>query len=354
MVRMVGFRLVSSAIGMRVVFGREEVARTDCTENFDAPGTYWVDFEDGLDGDFLDARIDETDKRIAELFIREVRLALAGESWVARVGIRPQESLVRVFFEPEWPTWRSSVRYVDLLKAIPEAAASQADIIVKEDLTGETYAELTCDFAESSVLAVLERVERSLATVVERCVAVAATRNPDAVVAVFDFPSPVASACKQYLLHFAEFLRDVGVEASADIHDEAGQLLFTVTPARSTTALSAIRQALDVYLRLPAATLEGVPATLVDQIATDKLQMNIHHLKAQLASASMMLRLQEATIDAQQCTIEAQRRLIDGANELQSDREALIPGVLDVVPAEFNGARLDLPELLRKVKKLFS
>ncbi|MBV9071274.1 MAG: hypothetical protein JO231_21345 [Acidobacteria bacterium] len=328
--------------------------RTDCRENFDAPGTYWVDFEDGLDGDFLDARIDETDARIAELFIRDVRLVLVGQMWVARVGISPKESSIRVFFEPEWPTWRSSVRYVDLLRAIPEAAASRTDIIVKEDLTGETYAELTCELGESTVLAILGRIESSLARVVEQCVALAATRNPNAVVAVFDFPSPVASACKQYLLHFAEFLRDIGVEAATDLHDEAGQLLFTVTPARRTTALSAIRQALDVYLRLPTATLEGVPATLADQIATDKLQMNVHHLKAQLASASMMLRLQEATIDAQQCAIDAQRRLIDGANELQNDREALIPGVLDVVPAEFNGARLDLPELLRKLKKLFS
>ena len=351
---MAGFRLVDSALGKRVVFGREEVPHTDCDENLDARGTYRVDFEEGLEADFLEACVDETDKRISELFIRDVQLSLVGQSWDARVGISPQATLVQVFFEPEWPTWRSSVRYVDLLKAMPEAASTEAGLSVTEDLTGEAYAEVDCRLASRTVVAILDRIERSLTRVIERAFAIAVTRNPAAVVAVFEFPPTVASACQQYLLHFAEFLRDVGVEASADLHHEAGKVLFTVTPARQTTALIAIRQALDIYLRLPAAVLEGVPATLADQIATDKLQMNIHHFKAQLVSASMMLRLQEATISAQQCTIEAQQRLIAGANNLQIERESLIPGVVDVVPVESNGIRVDLPELLRKIKKLFT
>jgi hypothetical protein len=54
--------------------------------------------------------------------------------------------------------------------------------------------------------------------------------GPSAVTAVFEFPAPIKSACEQYLLYFAQFLRDLGIEAEAELKEEAGRVLFSVTP----------------------------------------------------------------------------------------------------------------------------
>jgi len=69
----------------------------------------------------------------------------------------------------------------------------------------------------------------------------------------FDFPEAVKIPCEQYLLYFAQFLKDLGVEANTALSHEAGQVLFRVTPSDETEALEKIRTALDVYLHLPSS-----------------------------------------------------------------------------------------------------
>ena len=46
----------------------------------------------------------------------------------------------------------------------------------------------------------------------------------------FEFPDAVRVPCEQYLLYFAQFLRDLGVEASSELRHEVGMVLFSVTP----------------------------------------------------------------------------------------------------------------------------
>lgn len=67
----------------------------------------------------------------------------------------------------------------------------------------------------------------------------------------------------------------------------------------------------------------------------------------------MMLRLQDATITAQQCTIDAQKALIHAERANTSDSEPLIEGILDIVPVESGGVRVNLPALWRHIRDLF-
>ena len=99
----------------------------------------------------------------------------------------------------------------------------------------------------------------------------------------FDFPPEASVACEQYLLYFSQFLRDLGVEATADLKHEAGRLLFTVTPANTEEALENIQAALSVYLALPANPISDPSAE--DDVEVQRLSANIDHLKGQLRLA---------------------------------------------------------------------
>jgi hypothetical protein len=45
------------------------------------------------------------------------------------------------------------------------------------------------------------------------------TPSGDGVAIQFEFPGPLKVACEQYLLYFAQFLRDLGVEVEAKIEE---------------------------------------------------------------------------------------------------------------------------------------
>lgn len=74
----------------------------------------------------------------------------------------------------------------------------------------------------------------------------------DRVVTRFDFPPLITTACEQYLIYFTQLLRDLGVEADADLQKVGNHVLFTIRPQDSDQSLSQIRIALDAYLRIPA------------------------------------------------------------------------------------------------------
>jgi hypothetical protein len=189
----------------------------------------------------------------------------------------------------------------------------------------------------------------------------------NSIVMYFDFPGPVRAPCGQYLLYFVEFLRDLGVEATAELKQEAGQVLFAVTPADATEALVNIRTALETYLQLAASpirdTTEGETA-----IEVQKLTANIYHLKGQLMLARAVLQTRDAMLEAKDASIQAQQVTIErllavdvfadsqrrGAHEsLDGNKEELLDGIVVITKYEGRGFELDLPEVFRRFRAMF-
>jgi hypothetical protein len=164
----------------------------------------------------------------------------------------------------------------------------------------------------------------------------------------FTFPPQATVACQQYLLYFAEFLRDVGIDANTSVREEAGRVLFSVVPADVQTALDAIREALAVYLSLPVAEL--APDTAND-IEIMKLSANIHHLKGQIELARALLMSQSSTIEAQKLALDLQHRLLEPDFVKASDREQLFGGIITVKPYESKGFDINLAEVFRRLRK---
>lgn len=181
------------------------------------------------------------------------------------------------------------------------------------------------------------------------------------VVMQFDFPEEVKVPCEQYLLYFAQFLRDLGVLADTALTHEAGQVLFTVTPADKDQALDKIRAALNAYLHLPSNPIRDA----TDQsIAVQRLEATVLRLRSDLKLAAAELQAKNTTIEAQRLMLDVKSGLLSGEIVVNSmkdvtpkpkdaDKEELLGGTVSIIPLKGKGIEINLPELFRRLKRLF-
>lgn len=181
----------------------------------------------------------------------------------------------------------------------------------------------------------------------------------ESVVLQFDFPEEVKIPCEQYLIYFVQFLKDLGVEATAELQHEAGQVLFAVTPTDQDTALDKIRAALEIYLRLSASPINDSSA-LNNEIAVQRLIGEIQSLQSRLTLARAEIQFKDKTIEAQQFIIDRQR--LSGDVMLESlknvtpqppkeDKEELLGGIVEITKYEGKGVNVNFAEVFRRLKE---
>lgn len=178
----------------------------------------------------------------------------------------------------------------------------------------------------------------------------------DAFVTRFSFPSNIKTACEQYLLYFVQFLSDLGIEAKANLNNQAPDVLFSVTPKNKDQALSTIQDALTAYLSIPSSSTFAADVALSNDIAVKQLEANVYHLKGQVMLAQALLQAKDATIDALQLTNFQQRQLLEVSKlkeDVQSQNESVMDGIVQITPYEGKGFIVDLPKLIRRLKRSF-
>ena len=115
----------------------------------------------------------------------------------------------------------------------------------------------------------------------------------------FSFPESIKTACKQYLIYFAQFLMDLGIDAETEIEEESNKTLFKVIPKNKDESLEKIKLALETYLNAPEFNNQDLTNTSSD-IAFVQWQSNILHLKSQLMISQSIIQLKDATIQSLQ------------------------------------------------------
>lgn len=180
----------------------------------------------------------------------------------------------------------------------------------------------------------------------------------DSVVMQFDFPEEVRVPCEQYLLYFVQFLKDLGVEAIAELQHEAGQVLFAITPTDKDEALDKIRLALETYLRLSASPINE--SSINDEIAIQRLKAEIQGLQSRLTLARAEIQYKDKAIDAMQFIIDRQRLSGDVMMESlknvtpkppDKDKEAVLGGIVEITKYEGKGINVNFAELFRRLKE---
>jgi hypothetical protein len=133
------------------------------------------------------------------------------------------------------------------------------------------------------------------------------------IISVFNFPEGLKIPCEQYLLYFAQFLQDLGINATSNLKEEAGKVLFSVTPTDDIEALDKIREALAVYLNLPSS-----PIVYDESFAAMRLKAEIerfHHsqrmTQLELQSTGYALKLAHKSIEDLQMVNQLQKEHIE-------------------------------------------
>lgn len=168
----------------------------------------------------------------------------------------------------------------------------------------------------------------------------------NSIVSRFEFPPEIQTSCEQYLIYFSNFLSDLGIDAKTEIKSETRNTLFTITPENSDEALSKIRDALNIYLKLPNISDLDIQSKQFTDISVQQLVSNIYHLKSQLVLAKSTIQMKDATIDLLKITNYQTSGLNDNENQ-----EKILGGLASVDEFEWKGFKLNIAEILRRLKR---
>jgi hypothetical protein len=202
--------------------------------------------------------------------------------------------------------------------------------------------------AEKLISKYLEQIEKAVFEAVKIC----RLKNDKAIISLFDFPASVRVSCHQYLMYFAQFLKDLGIDADTEIQQKGSSTLFKVIPLNQAEALDQIKEALDAYVNAPA--LNDLQQHIYnDDIAYVQLRANIMHLKSQIMLTNSALQMKDATIQALQLSNYQLQNLLDSNKRESDNEEDIISGVVSLKKYDGKWFSVDLPAILNKLKRKF-
>lgn len=282
-------------------------------------------------------------------------------------------------FDPDLTEWNQIYSITDYYEFYSKALTKLGDSSIKfgkHDPQEGLQHGFFVRFQEFPLDLPLEEVIKNNLTILRRLhseveSAVLANQNQNSVAISIEIPDEIREPYSQYLIYFSRFLKDLGVNASSELHNEAGNILFTITPVDENEALDKIRAALEVYLRLPNSPIDEY-SNISTEIEVQRLTANVQHLKSQLSLANAQKQLNEAVIEAKDVTIQALRFTVSQQKQLlsgdistgiiditphnpntQKDKEDLINGIVSLTTYEGQGFEISLAEIYRRLKKVF-
>ena len=167
----------------------------------------------------------------------------------------------------------------------------------------------------------------------------------------FTFPKELKVSCEQYLLYFAQFLHDLGINATSNLKEEAGKVLFSVTPTDDIEALDKIREALAIYLSLFSNPITHSTGDRTVDMVLSGARANAKHLESQLELAIAKLQFKEATLELKDATIEQNQFALQQRDDtIKELKEILSRGNIfeeSLESVEINGEVIDATSLYR-------
>ncbi|WP_046757660.1 hypothetical protein [Kordia jejudonensis] len=169
----------------------------------------------------------------------------------------------------------------------------------------------------------------------------------------FTFPPEIQSSCEQYLIYFATFLKDIGINAETNIESKAHETLFTVIPKDEEEALDKIKEALQMYLSLPESPEFESVASEFQDVGVQQLASQVLFLKSQLMLANSAIQMKDATIKSLNMTNYQQNVVIESHQTKKENEEELVGDFIKTNEIKVPGFTFNLPELLRQIKRKF-
>jgi len=139
------------------------------------------------------------------------------------------------------------------------------------------------------------------------------------IMAVFEFPEEIKISCEQYLVYFAQFLKDSGLKATSELKEADGKTLFSITPKDDVDALDKIREALAVYLNLPSS-----PIDYDDSFESMRLKQQVESLQYAQRMAVREIRTSEKELQLAQTIIKHQDKIIAQKDSIIEQKDKIL------------------------------
>ncbi|MDQ6788065.1 MAG: hypothetical protein M3033_14770 [Acidobacteriota bacterium] len=186
---------------------------------------------------------------------------------------------------PDWNLLPTAIEYKNFTEIEPFIFHNFGELAIKEEL--KDYEKIITSIHKKTISKLNSKaINKSL-------------------VSLFNFPETIKNSCEQYLIYFAQFLKDLGINATSNLKEEAGKVLFSVTPIDDVEALDKIREALAVYLHLPES-----PIIYNESFAAMRLQQQIENLQHSQRMTEREIRSSERELRLAQTVIEHQDKII--------------------------------------------
>jgi hypothetical protein len=173
----------------------------------------------------------------------------------------------------------------------------------------------------------------------------------NSILAAFNFPEQFKVPCRQYLEYFAQFLQDLGINATSNLKEEAGKVLFSVTPTDDKEALDKIREALAIYLSLASNPIPNSTGDRTVDMVLSGARANAKHLESQLELTVAKLQFKEATLELKDATIGQNQLALRQKNETIKELQEIISrgNIFEesLEKVEINGEVIEATDLYR-------
>ena len=229
------------------------------------------------------------------------------------------ETTFEVDFEPDLGNWKFPYSYNDYYRIFSQIWESNVGSTNPKKLKVGGIRDKFMPTTEATLngLPIGEEIEKNIQQYFEihlkALLQLKDEQFENSLLTLFSFPEEIKVSCKQYLEYFAAFLKDLGIHTTSNLEEEAGKVLFSVTPTDELEALDKIREALVVYLNLPSS-----PIVYDDSFAAMRLQQQVDNLQHAQRMTEMEFRLAQKVIESQDkiiqqkdSTIEQQSKLIE-------------------------------------------
>lgn len=288
-------------------------------------------------------------------------LRLSGTMLVLKQTSNDSERKTSLVFKPDFDNWISPFSAVAYLQALKDAAKdSEIELEFAPNTSHGFSFECVIENKNQAFLQFLSEkmnIVRPLSNIAAE--EALRTVRKNSLVTWFNFPAPIKTSCEQYLIYFVQFLEDLGIKANSEIKEDAGRILFSVTPADGPSALGKIKEALEAYLDLPRNPEFNTAADELSDMAVSQLKANVFFLKSQLAIAQAVLEAKDATIEALKLTTYQQRQMLTGSTSgvtekaHENESEPILGDTVHLTKFEGKFLKVDMPTILRRLKRSF-
>lgn len=265
---------------------------------------------------------------------------------------------VSLYFSTESRYWKRPFSFHEMSEEIYSIAKIYNDSISVDFNSDNSLYDIGLGLNLNSDKVVIKDKIYYLESLAEKLLVNAQTRllqnlDKDLITSYFTFPEEIKAACKQYLVYFAQFLMDLGIEADTEIKEEAQQTLFKVIPKNKEESLDKIREALDVYLNIPKDF--DIQVAQNNDVAVMQWQANVKHLEGQIMLAKAAMQMKDATIETLQLSNYQYKSILEQKNleKEPKNEEEIAGGLVKVKEYDGDGFSINLPEILRRLRRIF-